>query len=198
MAKIPDTTHRPKRFFNKKKNKASLWVVLALAMMMILFIVLLGTRPSASSTEAQSPLLGKQAPFIGGNSLYGSKVSLPHMKGHFVVVNFFASWCIPCRQEQPHLQNFARWATTALGHPIILGVIFDDSIKATRAFLGFNVNQWPIVQDPNGTFALDYGVNGPPETFVIDPTGKIIAKIVGPVTAKGLENLIQPSGGHLG
>lgn len=193
MAKTAESTYKS-RPRPKKKNKATKWIVWVIGLIMVLFVLLLATRPSASSTEAQSPLLGKQAPFIEGKSLYGSKISLSKMKGHFVVVNFFASWCIPCRQEEPQLRNFANWANTAPGHPLVLGVIFDDSVKATRTFLGSFAHQWPVVQDPNGTFALNYGVNGPPETFVIDPAGKIIAKIVGPVTAKGLETITQPPG----
>lgn len=193
MAKIAEESYKS-RLVTKKKNKAAKWAVWIVSIIAALFVILLATRPSVSSTEAQTPLLGKQAPFIGGNSLYGSKISLPKMKGHFVVVNFFASWCIPCRQEQPQLKSFANWANTAPGQPLMVGVIFDDSVKATRTFLGSFSHQWPVVQDPNGTFALNYGVNGPPETFVINPNGKIIAKIVGPVTAKGLEAMTQSLG----
>ncbi len=194
MVKTAEVSYKPK-VATKKKNMLTRWVVLIIGVVMALFVVLLATRPSVSSTEAQSPLLGKPAPFISGNSLYGSQVSLTKMRGHFVVVNFFASWCIPCRQEQPQLKNFANWASTAPGHPEMIGVIFDDSVKATRTFLGSFAHQWPVIQDPNGTFALNYGVNGPPETFVINPKGKIIAKIVGPVTAQNLEAMTQSLGG---
>jgi cytochrome c biogenesis protein CcmG/thiol:disulfide interchange protein DsbE len=106
-----------------------------------------------------------------------------------VLVNFFATWCVPCRQEHPELVRFAE-AHRGTGDAEVVSVIYDDSPDAVRAFHAAQGGDWPMVSDPKGRIALDFGVAGVPESYLISPTGIVAAKVVGGVVAGDLERLL--------
>lgn len=166
-------------------------------------MLVLATRPQATTLEAYSPLVGKPAPQIAGASLTGPPIDLAQMRGRFVLVNFFASWCVPCLDEQPQLVKLASGnqapGTFAGVHdhrpppppPVsIIGVAFDDPASAALGFLRSTGATWPAIADPSGKIALHYGVRGPPETFVVAPDGVVVAHIDGPVAARTLRAII--------
>ena len=143
--------------------------------LLIAFVVVLATRPPAASNQVDSPLLGKPAPAVAGPGLSGGTVSLASMRGHFVLVNFFASWCGPCHVEQASL--------VTLSHRIdLLGVTYDDTSASAAAFLASTGSHWPAVADPAGSISLSFGVRGPPESYLVSPDGTVVAKVLGPVT----------------
>ncbi|MBW4030817.1 MAG: TlpA family protein disulfide reductase [Acidobacteria bacterium] len=152
--------------------------------------VLLVTRQPVSATSVPSPLLGRTAPPISGTSFGGAKFSLAAERGKIVVVNFFASWCGPCQVEEPNLITFA-WQQRRKGVSV-LGVVFNDTLSAARAFdAKWGTSQfYPSIDDPNGTLAFHYGVTSPPSTFVIDPSGRVVAELLGPVTTAQLDQVI--------
>jgi cytochrome c biogenesis protein CcmG, thiol:disulfide interchange protein DsbE len=155
----------------------------------VCLIAVLATRSAGENTTAASPLLGKPAPAIDSTSLGGAPVTLASFRGRYVVVNFFASWCQPCQVEEPQLVEFAaehRGAAAA-----VLGVVFSDSTANAAAFARSNAVTWPVVTDPGGRIALAYGVADPPDSFVVAPDGRVVADVVGGVTASGLEQLID-------
>jgi cytochrome c biogenesis protein CcmG/thiol:disulfide interchange protein DsbE len=90
----------------------------------------------------------------------------------YVVVNFFASWCPPCRDEAPLLNRLQRHLA---GRGTIVGVAWNDLTDDTRAYVRRYGVSFPIVRDVEGDFAAAYGVKGMPETFVLDPRGRIVA-----------------------
>ena len=149
----------------------------------------LATRPSAETALAQTPLAGKPAPEIAGTAIDGRTVRLSAMRGKFVVLNFFASWCVPCQQEHDDLIRFAT-AHASAGDADVLAVIFEDDADNARAFFAKNGGDWPVLADPRAKVALDFGVRGPPESFLIDPNGFVVTKIVGQVSDAGLESLL--------
>ena len=100
-------------------------------------------------------------------------------RGRWVCVNFFASWCPPCQQEEPDLVTFA-FQHRAPGDAALVGVVYDDTTGNARAFEQSAGATWPTVVDPGGQIALRYGVRGPPETFLISPAGKVVAHLDGP------------------
>jgi cytochrome c biogenesis protein CcmG/thiol:disulfide interchange protein DsbE len=171
------------------------WVALGLAVLMVAFVGVLATRKSAESTLANSPLLGKPAPEITGAALDGTTVKLSDYDGRFVVLNFFASWCVPCREEHDDLIRFSE-EHKAKGDAVVLAVMFDDEPVNARAFFEQRGGDWPVLADPNGKVALDFGVRGPPESYVIAPDGTVLAKYVGQVTDTSLDRLLaQAEGG---
>ena len=173
----------------RSKRHTARWAAISLGVVLLLFVAVLATRKSAADKQAESPLLGKQAPTLSGTSLDGSQVSLASMHGKWVVVNFMASWCVPCRDEHPELIKFTQRHQVA-GDAAVLGVIFDDTAPNVRHFFSELGGSWLVVDDPNGQTALDFGVRGPPESFLVDPNGFVVWKGIGQVNADGLDKLV--------
>ncbi|GAA5512325.1 thiol:disulfide interchange protein CycY [Deinococcus carri] len=129
-----------------------------------------------------SPLVGKPAPDFTLITLDGKPFRLRDHLGEPVVVNFWASWCIPCREEAPLLGEFARDARNLT----MVGVVFQDQPEAARAFVREFAVPYPSVLDPQSRVAIDYGVAGIPETFFIDTNGVVQEKHNGPFTPEAL------------
>ncbi len=158
----------------------------ALGLFMAGFVAVLATRPGAKDQQAKSPLLLKPAPDISGtNLLDGSTFALSSVQGKFTLVNFFASWCGPCQEEQPQL---VRWAHEP-GHAVV-GVVFNDNAGQAKRYMIGNGGDWPVLDDPQGQLALTYGVRDPPESYLLAPDGTVLDKFVGGVTASGLDQIV--------
>ncbi|MBV8463384.1 MAG: TlpA family protein disulfide reductase [Acidimicrobiales bacterium] len=152
-------------------------------------VAVLATRPPASVALADSPLLGKPAPSLAGTTLSGSHFALPSRPGHYVVVNFFASWCEPCQQEGPELVRFA-FEHDRTGDAQLVSVVFQDEDSTARSYQAQLGATWPTLSDPGGAIALAYGVRAPPTTFVVAPDGRVVASVIAPVTAADLDHVL--------
>ncbi|TMK89424.1 MAG: TlpA family protein disulfide reductase [Actinobacteria bacterium] len=175
---------------SRSRRHTARWAAISLGVVLLLFVAVLATRKSAADKQAESPLLGKQAPSLTGSGLDGSQVSLASMHGKWVVLNFMASWCVPCREEHPELVKFTQRHQVA-DDATVLGVIFDDTQPNVRRFFSELGGSWPVVDDPGGHTALDFGVRGPPESFLVDPNGFVVWKGIGQVNADGLDKLLR-------
>jgi len=132
-----------------------------------------------------TPLLAKPAPAFSLTLFDGSVLRLVELRGKVVFLNFWASWCPPCRAEARMLE--ASWRGYKGRGVVFLGVNIQDKEEAAREFLGeFDVT-YPNGMDPGSKIAIDYGVWGLPETFIIDREGRITYKHVG---ALGAETVI--------
>jgi len=149
-------------------------------------VALLATSPPQTDTEVDTPLVGQTAPSITGPTLSGESFDLQAWRGRWVVVNFFASWCQPCQQEQPELVAFA-YAHRVPGDAGLVGVLEDDSAATARAFMRSTGASWPAVIDAGGQIGLNYGVRGQPETFIVSPDGIVVAHFDGPMTNASLD-----------
>lgn len=131
-------------------------------------------------------LVGRPAPALVLRAFDGQTVSLESLRGKPVVLNFWASWCAPCRQEDPALQAAAR----DHGQVAFLGVAFKDSGSAARAYAAETRHPYPLGEAVGGNVA-GFGVTGPPETFFIDANGLVAARFVGPVDGQVMSRYLQ-------
>jgi cytochrome c biogenesis protein CcmG/thiol:disulfide interchange protein DsbE len=109
--------------------------------------------------------------------------------GHVTVVNLFASWCVPCRAETPALQELAREPGVEL-----YGIVYKDAPQKARAFLDDVGNPYSRIDlDADGRAGIDWGIQGVPETFVIDSKGIVHLRFEGPIVGDILSNTILPA-----
>ena len=133
-----------------------------------------------------------QAPAVTGTMLTGSTFRLSADRGAVVVMNFWGSWCTPCREEAPALGALARRFAGAAVR--FVGVDIRDDPASAEAFMRTFRIGYPSLNDPNDVIALDFSGTVPPAgiptTLVIDRAGRIAARIIGPVSYDGLKALI--------
>jgi cytochrome c biogenesis protein CcmG/thiol:disulfide interchange protein DsbE len=162
-----------------------MWSSLGLAFLIAALVAVLASAKPGGN-QARSPLIGKPAPAIAGKSLVGARqVSLSQYGGRWVLVNFAASWCVPCRQETPQLQQLQ-----ASGRAVVLQVAYDPNDRADlAAYLKSLGVTWPAVDDAGAVSS--YGVGDIPESYLVDPQGTVIAKYFGEVSSKQLDGVID-------
>lgn len=127
----------------------------------------------------ESPMLGRPAPPFTLTLFDGRTLRLEDLRGRVVLLNFWASWCPPCRAEAPMLE--AMWRELKGQDVVFLGVNTQDEAPRAQAFLDEFGITYPNGRDPGGRIAIDYGVWGLPEAFVVDPEGRITYKHIGTV-----------------
>lgn len=116
------------------------------------------------------------------------RLSLRDLSGRVVVINFWASWCGPCRQEAPHLQRV--WTEYRARGVRFLGVNYRDVRDDALAFQREVGITYPSVVDPRGDLTVDYRLQGLPTTFVIDRAGRVVYQFLGRVEYEGLKGVL--------
>jgi cytochrome c biogenesis protein CcmG/thiol:disulfide interchange protein DsbE len=152
-------------------------LVVGLALVALLVVALL-TRYTGR------PQLGDPAPEFALTLLDGSEMSLSDLRGQVVVLNFWASWCFPCRREAPALQQV--WESYRNQGVAFLGLSYQDVQSASQAFIEEFGITYPNGMDVRGRISRSYGITGVPETFVIDRDGNLVWFNVGEVSADTL------------
>lgn len=163
-----------------------------------LFTALLGYGMTRDAREIPSPLVGQPAPSFDLATLDSpaDSLALADLRDTVVVVNFWASWCLACRQEHPALvRAWERYEEA--GAPVrFIGIVYQDSRSNARQYMDRRGGGWTNLMDSNTRTAIDFGVYGVPETYFIDRAGRIAYKHVGPVTdallAQQIEALTAP------
>ncbi|HET7794617.1 MAG TPA: DsbE family thiol:disulfide interchange protein [Rhizobacter sp.] len=159
---------------------------------LVLFLVLaifLGIGLNRDPREVPSPLVGKAAPMFSLPQLDAAGSFGPkEMAGKVWLLNVWASWCVSCREEHPVLVEFAKSRLAPL-----IGLDYKDKPEDAKNWLARFGNPYDLsVVDADGRVGIDYGVYGVPETYVIDKTGMIRFKQIGPVTREVLATKIVP------
>jgi cytochrome c biogenesis protein CcmG, thiol:disulfide interchange protein DsbE len=160
----------------------------------LLFLTLAGyfalaLRPGYDPHALPSALIDKEAPYFALTGLNGGDgVSRDALKGGAVLINFFASWCVPCRVEHPLLMRLSEH-----NHVPLFGIDYKDQPEDARKLLTQLGDPYRAIGlDSDGRVGLDFGVYGVPETYVLDRTGHIRKRFVGPLTAQQVDNELLP------
>lgn len=160
------------------------WRRLVITLLIIApFLWLLGYGFTRDSRYIKSPLLAKPAAPFTITLFDGRKITLDDLRGKAVFLNFWASWCPPCRDEARDLEAAWQKIKSKDANMVFLGIAMQDTEKNSRAFLDEFKVSYPNGTDPSGKIAVDYGVWGIPESFFIDPQGRITYKHVGGIRA---------------
>jgi cytochrome c biogenesis protein CcmG/thiol:disulfide interchange protein DsbE len=181
----PDTPTAPAR-----QRPVAPIIAAIVGVVFVALIVLFATRPDAGDRPLGSPLIGKPAPDLAATDTRGREVDVADYRGRWLLVNFFATWCGPCKVEHPHLVAFEAEGR-ASGTAAVVSVAFDQDPATVQKFFDEHGGDWPIVAEGNARFAIDYGVVRIPESYLIDPEGVVVDKIEGGVTVDGLVELIR-------
>lgn len=143
-----------------------------------------------SPSTLPSALIGENHPPMALPRLEGGPPAPSEdiIKGNVTIVNVFASWCVPCRQEHPFLMRLSSDRRVK-----VVGINYRDDPKDASAFLNSEGNPYAAVgTDRSGRQSIEWGVYGVPETFVLDRTGRIAFKHVGPLDEKAITRELQP------
>ena len=165
-------------------GRALRWAGLAVVAVTVVLAVVLASRFGSDPGLVDSPLLGQPAPDFDLPALDGSGgTSLSDLKGEIVVLNFFASWCLECREE--HEDLVAASDSFADEGVRFVQVAYQERAEETLAYLeeAGTSDATVYLDDPGSRTAIAYGVFGIPETFFIDPEGMVVGKIIGQADA---------------
>ena len=150
---------------------------------------------AGDASRIPSALIGQSAPAFALPGLDGAPglADADLRQGHVTLLNVFASWCAPCHEEHEFLMALAADPALKAKGVEIVGVAQKDSPENIRRFLGAGGDPYAKVGlDSDGRAGIEWGVYGVPETFIVKGDGAIAFKLVGPIDAEALENVVKP------
>lgn len=176
----------------KRRRRILIFCVVSLINVGLLALLLTQLLTPASN-PVSDPLVGKSAPNFSLAMLPDSKstLSLSNFKGKSVVLNFWASWCDPCKQEAPLLESTWKHMQAQGKNVVFLGIDFQDSSSNGKSFLRLYNITYQNAVDASGSVASAYGVTALPHTIFINQHGMVTGKVAGQLTAQVLASNLQ-------
>lgn len=167
------------------------WIVLAALAVVLALGVVIAVRLSGGAPPERATL-GKPAPTVALTTLDGTPVSSGDFLGRPTIVNFWNTWCEPCRQEAPALEAFAALVAANSEDVALVAIVRDeDDIGAVREYVARNDIAWTVLLDPKQAAALGYGTRGQPETYAISASGVVVGAQYGPVSVNDLQLMLR-------
>ena len=175
-----------------KSNAIKGIAILILAILISLFAIFLATglaNQASATGRSGEQLIGRKAPEFLADSINGTPVSLSNFPESPIILNFWASWCPPCRDETPHFEKI--WRLYKEKDVVVIGINVQDDLNSANEYISeFDVT-FVNGMDKNGRIMVDYGVTGLPVTFFLDREGMIIGRWVGSIGASSLESRVE-------
>ena len=175
-----------------KSNAIKGIAILILAILISLFAIFLATglaNKASPTGRSGEQLIGRKAPEFLADSINGKPVSLSNFPESPIILNFWASWCPPCRDETPHFEKI--WRLYKEKDVVVIGINVQDDLNSANEYISeFDVT-FINGMDKNGRIMVDYGVTGLPVTFFLDREGMIIGRWVGSIGASSLESRVE-------
>jgi cytochrome c biogenesis protein CcmG, thiol:disulfide interchange protein DsbE len=176
-----------------RRGNTALISAVIVGVLMVGFVALLATRDTGPRA-GRSALLDRPAPAIVGTTLDGADFDLDSLRGRWVLVNFFATWCPPCLIEHPDLVEFHEsYAET--GDVEVVSVAFQDDVDQIAAFFAEQGGEWPVLAEGVNSVAVAWGVTALPESFLVSPQGVVVYKFTGGVTFEALQSVLNQARG---
>jgi cytochrome c biogenesis protein CcmG, thiol:disulfide interchange protein DsbE len=164
------------------------WLIVPVVVVPLAWVLFQGI--GRDPREIPTPLAGEPMPSFSLTDLDGETLEADALRGRPVLLNFWASWCLPCVEEHAVLADVAERYGDRVA---IVGVLYQDEPSAALDFLArYGDYGWPILTDEGGRLAIEFGVTGPPETFFIDAGGIVRGKESGPLTDAVIARLLDP------
>jgi cytochrome c biogenesis protein CcmG/thiol:disulfide interchange protein DsbE len=162
------------------RQRAALLGAVIAVLALLAFATFRTNRPASISVALARGLTPDAPGFVLPRLDAEGALDLASLRGRVVVINFWASWCLPCRDEAPVLE--ATWQKYRERGVVVLGVNVQDLVPEARRFLKETRTTFPTVRDKDNTVYRAYGLTGVPETFFVDRQGRIVRKFPGAVT----------------
>ncbi|MGD0884791.1 MAG: TlpA disulfide reductase family protein [Thermodesulfovibrionales bacterium] len=159
-------------------------IVLTLLLLSGLVVLFFGIRKQ--EPPRLLPTVGLDAPEVVLRDASGKPFTLAELKGSVVFINFWASWCQPCKDEIPSLQSLYNHFRDE-GHFRMLTILYRDEYQKAIALLRENNYSFPVLTDADGRTASSYGLTGVPETYIVDKKGILREKVIGPADWSSLQ-----------
>lgn len=193
----PAQAQPPKRK-NRRKRSIIIFVVVSLlnaGLLVLLWTQLLTPAQNSARGQAVDPLIGHAAPTFTLSALHSqpgkSTISLSDFKGKAVVLNIWASWCVPCNQEAPLLESAWQHAQVGKQNVVFLGIDFQDASSDALTFMQKYGINYPNVLDASGSVTINYGVAQVPESFFINQHGTVVSHVAMQLTAQTLQSNLK-------
>lgn len=186
----------------KNRRKRSIIIFVLVSLINVGLLALLWTQlltpaqsPTVGKTSSSDPLIGHPAPAFTLKALNtptrNTMLSLKNLKGKAIVLNVWASWCVPCNQEAPMLQSAWKQAQAQGKNVVFLGIDFQDTSSDALSFLHKYGINYPNVLDATGSVSIDYGVTGVPETIFINAQGTVVSTVRQELTSQALQSNLK-------
>ena len=173
---------------NREAPKSARITAMIIGVIAVALIAVLATRDGGEKS-IRNQFLGHDAPPIAGPSALDSAVvfDLAEQRGRYVVVNFFATWCTPCVKEHPELIALQK-AHESKGDLVMVSVVYQDEINDVRDFFAKRGGSWPVINSDR--IAVDWGVRGVPETYIVNKDGVVVYQNNGGITQAAIERVL--------
>lgn len=179
------------------KNKVKLFVIIGILVGVIAAFLTYGRYTTTSGLDEKPPIFVERgsvsdnspAPNFSLPDTSGNLVNLDDYRGKVVIINFWATWCVPCKEEMPILNNFSLENSENI---VVLGINVGDSMEEVKNFINEVKVTYPILIDLKGVVGITYHVIGYPTTYFVDAAGIIRGKYIGSITPRLIQQYLAP------